>query len=163
MDKLNEDIYNKYFNIVYKYILKIAQNESIAEEISQETFYKAIKNIHKFKGNSNIVTWLCTISKNIYYTEYNRNKKNISFSELQDNVLKNTDSLDEIVIKNEEKEQLHKEIKKLDAITQKVILLRITEELSFKEIAALLNKRENWARVTYYRGKTKIERSDYYE
>ena len=163
MDKLNEDIYNKYFNIVYKYILKIAQNESIAEEISQETFYKAIKNIHEFKGNSNIVTWLCTISKNIYYTEYNRNKKNISFSELQDNVLKNTDSLDEIVIKNEEKEQLHKEIKKLDAITQKVILLRITEELSFKEIAALLNKSENWARVTYYRGKTKIERSDYYE
>lgn len=163
MDKLNEDIYNKYFNIVYKYILKIAQNESIAEEISQETFYKAIKNIHEFKGNSNIVTWLCTISKNIYYTEYNRNKKNISFSELQDKVLKNTDSLDEIVIKNEEKEQLHKEIKKLDAITQKVILLRITEELSFKEIAALLNKSENWARVTYYRGKTKIERSDYYE
>ena len=69
MDKLNEDIYNKYFNIVYKYILKIAQNESIAEEISQETFYKAIKNIHEFKGNSNIVTWLCTISKNIYYTK----------------------------------------------------------------------------------------------
>ena len=74
MDNLNEDIYNKYFNIVYKYVLKLVRNVDIAEEITQETFFKAIKNINRFKYNCSLPTWFCTIAKNIYYTEYQKNK-----------------------------------------------------------------------------------------
>ncbi len=159
MDNLNKDIYNKYFNIVFKYCLKLTEDTYAAEDITQETFYKAINNINKFKGNSSILTWLCAIAKNIYYTEYKKNKRVIFFDEIDYSNLKSEENLEETIISKDEKALMNYLISILDENTQKVILLRIKEELSFREIGLIMNKSENWARVTFYRGKRKMERS----
>lgn len=127
-----------------------------AEEFTQETFCKAIEKIDTFEGNSKISSWLCQIAKNLWFNELKKQKKN---QELKEDVEFVDDSfnLEEKIISDEDRLSLYKKIHNLDNITKEVIILRINGELSFKEIGLIFSKTENWARVTYYRGKEKIK------
>ena len=146
-----EQIYMDNYEVVYKYLFANTHDADIAEELAQETFYRAVKNINKFKGNSKISTWLCSIAKNLLLAEFKRKNK---FNTLSENDLVVSD---EAIFDNEEKILLFKEIQKLDNKTKDVMYLRLSGELTFKEIAEIMNKTENWVRVTYYRGKEKIK------
>ena len=154
-----EKIYKEYFETVNKYLFCLTHNSDISEELTQETFYKAVKNIHKFKGNCKISVWLCQIAKNLWYDELRKNKKVQNIGE-EINLIQSEKEIDDEIILNDDKIQLYKKMQKLDEKTREVIYLRITGELSFREIGDILNKTENWARVTFYRGKQKMKESD---
>lgn len=156
-----EQIYEQYFETVYKYLFCLTGNSDIAEELTQETFYRAVKKIHTFKGECKISVWLCQIAKNLWYDECRKHQKTIKMNE--ENFLEtqvSNDVTEEKVVQNEEKMALYKKLQKLDEKTREVIYLRITGELSFKEIGTILNQTENWARVTFYRGKQKLKEGD---
>ena len=155
-----EKIYEEYFETVYKYLFCLTRNTDISEELTQETFYKAVKNINSFKGDCKISVWLCQIAKNLWYNEYKKNKKikNINQNELEK--IYSNENIENDIILNEEKIILYKKLQKLEEETRNVILLRLTGDLSFKEIGIILNKTENWARVTFYRGKKKLKEVD---
>lgn len=152
-----EEIYEEYFETVNKYLYCLTHNREISEELTQETFYKAVKKIGTFRGNCKISVWLCEIAKNLWYNELKRNKKFDSLNE--ENILKMEapENVEETLIFNDDKINLYKKLQLLDDKTREVVYLRITGELSFKEIADILNKTENWARVTFYRGKQKLK------
>ena len=152
-----EEIYKEYFKTVKKYLFCLTHNNDIAEELTQETFYKAVKNIHTFKDDCKISVWLCKIAKNTWLDSI---KKNKNIKDMADNELFEIESLettDETVISNQGKLELYKKIQKLDEKTRDVIYLRITGDLNFKEIGDIFNKTENWARITFYRGKQKLK------
>ena len=153
-----EEIYQKYFETVKKYLFCLTHNNDMAEELTQETFYKAEQKIHTFKGECKISVWLCQIAKNLWYNELKKNKKIINEEECFLDLVEN--EIENAIISNENKIELYKRIQKLDEKTRDVMYLRITGELSFKEIADILNKTENWARVTFYRGKEKLKEVD---
>lgn len=155
-----EQIYEQYFETVYKYLFCLTRNSDIAEELIQETFYRAVKKIHTFKGDCKISVWLCQIAKNLWYDECRKNRKKLETSEDTFLEIKDSDNTEEKVIQNEEKMILYKKLQKLDEKTREVVYLRITGELSFKEIGMILNQTENWARVTFYRGKQKLKEGD---
>ena len=154
-----EQIYKQYFETVNKYLFCLTHNSDISEELTQETFYRAVKKINTFKGDCKMSVWLCQIAKNLWFDELKKKKKveNIGDEMLS---IQSEDKLEEKVILNESKVELYKKIQKLDKQTREVIYLRITGELSFKEIGDILNKTENWARVTFYRGKQKLKECD---
>ncbi len=154
-----EQIYETYFKTVYKYLFCLTHNNDISEELTQETFYHAVQKIHTFKGNCKISVWLCQIAKNLWYDELRKNKKVQSF---EGNLMEipAKEETEEIVIANQTKLEIYKKMQSLDEQTREVMYLRITGELSFKEIGDILEKTENWARVTFYRGKQKIKESD---
>ena len=155
-----EQVYREYFDIVNKYLFCLTRNADIAEELTQETFYRAVKKISTYKGNSKMSVWLCQIAKNLWFDYYRKNKR---FSKENEQELINEqliDTTEEQVISKDEKISLYRKMQKLDEITREVIYLRITGELSFKEIGMILNKTENWARVTFYRGKQKLKEVD---
>lgn len=154
-----EKIYKENFETVNKYLFCLTKNWDLAEELTEETFYRAVEKIGKFKGESKISTWLCQIAKNLYYDVLRKNKKivNTEYNLLE---LEVEESTEEKVILNDEKITLYKNLQKLDEKTREVIYLKITGELSFKEIGEILNKTENWARVTFYRGKQKLKEGD---
>lgn len=154
-----EQIYKKYFETVNKYLFCLTHNSDISEELTQETFYRAVKNINKFKGNSKMSVWLCQIAKNLWYDELKKNKKSKNIEE-EIFLIQSENEVERDVISNDSKLRLYKKLQKLDKNTREVIYLRITGELSFKEIGDILNKTENWARVTFYRGKQKLKESD---
>ena len=155
-----EQLYEEYFNSVYKYLLCLTHDANLSEELTQETFCKAIEKIHTFKGNCKVSVWLCQIAKNLLINEYNKSKKyhNVPDEELV--LLEDNIKVEDTVILNNEKINLYKKMQKLDNNSKEVVYLRITGELSFKEIGNILNKSENWARVTFYRARKKLEEVD---
>lgn len=146
-----EQIYEMYFEDVYRYILSISKNKNIAEDITSETFLKAIKNIDKFDGKKDIRAWLFTIAKNTYYTSVKR--ENIYTEEIE--TVEKFDFVDNIINK-EQAMNVHKHLHKLKEPYKEVFMLRIFGELSFKEISEIFNKSESFARVTFHRAKNQI-------
>lgn len=154
-----EKIYEEYFKTVNKYLFCLTHNSDISEELTQETFCKAVQKINTYKGECKISVWLCQIAKNLWYDQCRKNKKTVN---IEEELLKieNTNSIEEDIISKDEKMELYKKMQKLDEKIREVIYLRITGELSFKEIGTILNKTENWARVTFYRGKNQLKEVD---
>ncbi len=156
-----EKIYNAYAKLIKNYIFMKTSDLDIAEEIMQETFVVAINEINRFRGECDISTWLCSIAKKILYKKSKKNVLNncIDISELE---LSDGKSLEEEIIKNNNKLELYEILQNLDAMTREVMYLRLTGELTFKEIGQILHKSENWAKVTFYRGKQKLYKEEFY-
>ena len=155
-----EKIYEEYFETVNKYLFCLTHNNDISEELTQETFYKAVKKINTYKGECKMSVWLCQIAKNLWYDQCRKNNKNIDLEEMEALCFQDSNTVEDKIISNEEKISIYKKMQNLDDKTREVMYLRITGELSFKEIGVILNKTENWARVTFYRGKNKLKEVD---
>lgn len=154
MESEFEEIYLKYYQSVYRYLLSITKNTTIAEDITQETFYKALKNINKYNPDYKMLTWLCNIAKNTYYSMYSKNKVLVNIEEdIKDT---ETDIINNI-ISTETNEEILKIIHTLEEPYKEVFTLRVYGELSFKQISNIFMKTESWVRVTYYRSKLKIK------
>lgn len=149
-----ESIYNQYFREVYSFVLSLSRNDKVAEEITQETFFKALKNIDKFKGNSKLSVWLCQIAKNTYFTYLDKQKRFVT-DEIPEQASEKC--IGEMILNKEETFRLHKVLHHLEEPYKEVFTLRIFGELSFKEISELFEKTESWARVTFHRSKRKIQ------
>lgn len=152
-----EQIYNTYFNHVYLYIRKLSGNEHIAEEITSETFFKAMQSIDNFRGDCDIRVWLCQIAKNCYYTHLKKQKNisNIEGLEVEDIVDPNL-LIDEKIISYEQTVQIQKILHTIPEPYKEVFMWRVFAELSFKQIGQMFNKTDNWACVTYHRAKNQI-------
>ena len=150
-------IYEENAMAVYKYLLCLTNNSDISEELTQETFYQATKSIGSFRGDCKVSVWLCSIAKRLWYRELEKRKRRISVPiEEIDEQLISTQDIEEDYLLNVEKVELFRLLHSLDDKTREVMYLRLTGELSFAEIGEILGNTENWARVTFYRGKQKL-------
>lgn len=152
MEDFNE-IYHMHFKDVYRYILAISKDSTIAEEITQDTFFKALKSVNNFKGKCSIKGWLCQIAKNSYYTYLKKRRNLYNLDEIN---LFTDEHLDEEIIRQENLLEINREINNLDNPYKDVFYLRTYGNLSFAEIGEAYEKSESWARVTYHRAKLKI-------
>ncbi len=154
-----EEVYKKYANLIKKYIFLITRDMDLSEEIMQETFLVAINQINKFRGDCEVSVWLCSIAKKILYkkTKKTNSSNIISIDELE---IADNKRIEEEYIQNDTKLKIYEALQKLDANTREVMYLRLTGDLTFKEIGRILNKSENWARVTFFRGKQKLNKED---
>lgn len=149
-----EEIYTKYFTDVYLFVLAMSRNPDIAEEITQETFFKALKNLKNFKGDCSLKTWLCQIAKNTYLSHLKKAKQ------FQDDDLAQTpDTMDieNLYIKKDEALSIYKVLHCLDEPYKEVFVLRVLGELAFQEIGEIFGRKEGWARVTFHRARQKIQ------
>lgn len=156
-DKIKmEQIYIDNAKAVYKYLFCLTHNVDTAEELTQETFYQAVKTIGKFRGECKISVWLCQIAKRLWYKELQ--KQGISFAPIDDlhDELQSIDDIEAEYLVNCEKVELFRLLHNFDSAVKEVMYLRLTGELSFAEIGDIMGKTENWARVTFYRGKQKL-------
>ena len=153
-----EKIYNTYFNDVFRYIRKLSNNEHIAEEITADTFFKAMHSIDSFRGDCDIRVWLCQIAKNSYLTYLKKSGKvdNIDDIELL-NIADPSETVEEKLVKSEEAMQIQKILHDIPEPYKEVFMWRVFAELSFKQIGQIFNKSENWACVTYHRACNKIK------
>ena len=153
-----DSIYIKYGKMLYKYVFCLTGNEDITEEIVQETFLVAVKDINKFRNECKISTWLCQISKYIWYKKLKKEKlkKEIPLSILE-NTLYIEETIEENFLNKEKKIQLFKEIQEFDEDTKNVMYLRIFGNFEYSEIAEIMNKTSNWARIVFFRGKQKLK------
>ena len=146
-----QEIYNLYFTDVYKYVLSLCRDPQLAEEITQETFFKAMKNLKSFRGQCRLFVWLCQIAKNTYFSH--QKKISAGFDTESDA----SPSVEETLLQKETAFEIHRILHHLPEPYKEVFSLRVFGELSFKQIGMLFGKTENWARVTYYRARVKIK------
>ena len=150
-----EKIYGEYFQTVYKYLLCLTNgNTTLSEDITAETFVVAMEKINEFRGTCKMSVWLCQIAKFLFYKEVRKNKK-IKFEDIDS--IRDDESLEENLIKKEDRLKIFRDIQKLDENMRNVMYLRILGNLSFDEISQVIGKSANWARVTYFRGKEKLK------
>ena len=151
-----DEIYRLYVNDVFRYLLRITQNPDLAEELTQDTFFKAVNQIHKFRGESSIKAWLLVIAKNSFYS-HTRSARNKDLP--LDDIGTDPESDDDLSASFEKKEdtrRLHRALHDLTEPYKEVFNLRVFGELSFKQIATIYGKTESFARVTYHRAKMMI-------
>ena len=152
-----EQIYTAYFNDVYKYILRFSGNEHVAEDITSETFFKAMNAIDSFRGDCDVRVWLCQIAKNCYYS-YRKKTGQIEhvyedeLQELPDRAL----GVAEEYARRDEVERIQKLLHTVEEPYKEVFMWRVYAGLSFGQIAQIFGKTENWACVTYHRARKKI-------
>lgn len=156
-----EEIYRKYFKDVYFFIYSFSRDKHIAEDITSETFLKAIKSIEGFKGNCDIKVWLFQIAKNSYYSYIRKQKKLVGLDSIPER--EDDFDLEKSVLLSEEAMRIHEVIYNLSEPYKEVFSLRFFGELSFKQIGSMFDKTDNWACVTFHRAKNKIreEMRDY--
>ncbi len=149
-----EQLYHTYFNDVYLYIRRLSGNEHIAEEITSDTFFKAMKSIDTFRGDCDVRVWLCQIAKNSYYSYIKKTRKTVSVDEHELYELPDiAPSVAEEYVKQEEIKRIQKILHDMNDPYKEVFMWRVYAELSFKEIAQIFGKTDNWACVTYHRAR----------
>lgn len=141
------------YTLVYRYVLSICGNEQDAQDITQETFLKAMKNPEKFSGQCRESTWLCTIAKNLYIDRIRQSKRT---SELEENIPDRGASIEERIADEDTAMQIHRILHSMGEPYKEVFSLRVFGQLSFAKIAQLFSKTESWARVTYHRARKSI-------
>lgn len=149
-----ERIYTENTDFIYKYLLKLCGNSSVAEELTQETFFRAYMNFKNLRNKAKAPVWLCQIAKNTYFAWYNEQKKQSSFEENND--VKDDFSIESFFEKKELTEKAFECLHSLEEPYKEVFMLSVFGQLSLKEISRLFGKSESWARVTFYRAKQKL-------
>lgn len=152
-----ETVYNEYFHDVYRYMLSLCQNETMAEEVTQTTFCKAIESIDGFKGKCSLFVWLCQIAKNTYFTLYKKQKRYVSESELDTSMVVLPDFESEY-IDGEISKRLYQLLHQLSEPYKEVFMLRVFGELPYSQIGELFNKTDSWARLIFCRAKKELWR-----
>lgn len=146
-----DELYEENAKIVYHYLCSICHNKQLAEDLTQETFLQAYKSLDRFDGKCKVSTWLCQIAKHLFYQYLEKNKHEVPV-EMDEQTPANEDIQKKVMMRYELLDVL-KDMQKLPAQMREVMYLRITGDLSFKEIGEIMGRSENWARVNFYRGK----------
>lgn len=150
-----EEMYHNYFKDVYFFIFSLSKDKHIAEDLTSETFIKAIKSIESFKGNCDIKVWLFQIAKNSYYSYLRKHKNLVDIDSVPEK--KDDFDIEQSVVSSEESMKIHEILHHLSEPYKEVFSLRVYGELSFKQIGNLFGKTDNWACVTFHRARNKIK------
>lgn len=153
---LSEEILCAEYESVYRYVLALCRSDSDAQDITQETFLKAMKASDGFQGNSSLYTWLCAIAKNLWLNKCKKEQREFSSETAPNTLPDNGIPLEQYIIDQDLSMRVHLVLHELDEPYKEVFSLRVFGQLSFAQIAQLFSKTESWARVTYHRARKKI-------
>lgn len=149
-----EKVFSENNELVFRYLMKLTKNISLAQELTQETFFRAYMNYSGLRNKDKVSLWLCQIAKNAYFAKYNEEKKFADFEECK--ITDRYDDAEEELIKKETAGRILNCLHELEEPYKEVFMLCVFGEFSLKDISKVFGKSESWARVTFYRAKQKI-------
>lgn len=149
-----EKLFRDYQDFIYKYLLRLTKSYTLAEEFTQETFFRAYMNRASLRNKEKVAVWLCQIAKNIYFSWYNEHKKMQPLDEVVGT--EKVDAIEEAYVNKEHFERLIIYLHQLEEPYKEVFMLAVFGQVSLKEISQLFGKSESWARVSFYRAKQKL-------
>jgi len=151
-----EEIFKAYFSDVYLYVVTLSGNRDVADEVTAETFLKAMSAIDGFRGECDVRVWLCQIAKNTYLSNLRKNARVAHVGDVEP-LMPSQGGADDAVVRQEEALRIHTILHTLPEPYKEVFMLRAFGELSFAHIGRLFSRTENWACVTYHRARNKIK------
>ena len=153
-----EEVYRRYADTVYRFLLSQTRDAHLAEELTQETFCRAVASIERYDGSCKLSVWLCQIAKHLWYQELRRRGRTPAAVAFGPETEEQTavPSVEEEIIAREGHLELLRSIHQLPDPQREVVYLRAFGGLSFRQIGDVMGKTETWARVNFYRGKEKL-------
>ena len=151
-----EEIYNTYFRDVFRYVRSLSGSEAVAEEVTEETFLRAMVSLGSFRGDCDIRVWLFRIAKNCWLTEKKKQSRLVPEDSLPDRAA--ADDVEQALADKESALAIHRVLHGIEEPYKEVFSLRVFGELSFRQIGEIFGKSEHWACVTYHRAKEKIRK-----
>ena len=149
------DIYETYFADVELYLRAICRDEALAEELTEQVFFRALKALPTFRGDCDIRTWLCAMARNAFVSHQRKEKPSQSIEELQ--IPDSRKTVEEWIVDQEQAMAIHRILHDPPEPYKEVFSLRIFGQLSFGDIGSLFGRTANWACVTYHRARQKIQ------
>ena len=149
-----EKLFDENREFIFKYLMKMTQNISLSEELTQETFFRAYMNYASLRNKEKASVWLCQIAKNTYYAWYNEQKKKASIDDLD--FMSESKTLEDEFVQKELSQKALLCLHELDEPYKEVFMLSVFGGFSLKDISSIFGKSESWARVTFYRAKQKL-------
>ena len=149
-----EKVFRENQGFIYRYLMKLCANESLAEELTQETFFRAYMNLTGLRKEEKVGVWLCQIARNTYFAWYNEQKKFQSSDDVE--ISDNSPDLADIFVEQDLSQKAYLCLHQMDEPYKEVFMLNVFGGLSLKDISNLFGKSESWARVTFYRAKQKL-------
>ena len=155
-----ERIYRAYFGRVYHYLLSLCRDHHLAEELTADTFFKALRSLQDFRGDSDPGTWLCAIARNLYVSHLRKQQPTQSLEDLP--CAPDPGAPDPAILAEQQDGLmgLYARLHRLTEPYKEVFLLRVLGQLSFRQIGQLFGKTENWACVTYHRARKKLQEEE---
>lgn len=150
-----EQVYRDYFRDVELYLRALCKDESLAEELTEQVFFQAMKALPKFRGDCDVRSWLCTMGRNCYLSHLRRTKPESNLDDLE--LPDTAPALEEQIADKLQAMAIHRILHDLQEPYKEVFSLRVFGQLSFGAIGELFGKSQNWACVTYHRAKQKIK------
>lgn len=151
-----DEVYEQYGNVVFGYLMRLCKDKGTAEDLLQETFCQAVRCAKKYDGSCSVTTWLCSIAKNLWFQELRKKDKN-QWEVLDESLISGEPAPEEALVIQTQALDVLQQIHSLPEKEKEVVLLRALGSLSFREIGQVMEKSENWARVTFFRAKQKIK------
>lgn len=152
-----EQLYKAYFDDVYRYILRLSGDRHIAEDITSDTFFKAMKSIDGFRGDCDVRVWLCQIAKNSYLTYVRKSRRTEQMDEAElYGIPDPSPGVAEEYARRDEVARIQAILHRVGEPYKEVFMWRVYADLSFKQIGQIFGKTENWACVTYHRARNMI-------
>lgn len=152
-----ETIFTEYFARVYRFARRLTGSDHAAEELTQQTFFKALKKIDSFDERSDPATWLCSIAKHEFLSGKRRHRETPFAPDDEMFYSVSDPGIDSGYARREETLRLHLHLHQMQEPYREVFMLRVFGELSYNQIAGLFDKTTSWARVTYYRAKLELQ------
>ena len=149
-----EKLYEAYYMRVFSYAMTLTRDRHLAEEITQETFFRSFSKLKDFRGESDAFTWLCAIARNLFADEKRRQTR---AGDLPEDAVSRDRGVEQAAVEREDSFRVHMALHALEEPYREVFELRIFGELSFQQIGRIFNRTENWARVTFHRARAKLK------
>ena len=149
-----EKLFNENREFIFKYLMKMIRDVSLAEELTQETFFRAYMNYASLRNKEKASAWICQIAKNTYFAWYNEQKKKDSLENFE--LVSDDQNIEETFVQKELSQKALHCLHKLDEPYKEVFMLSVFGGFSLKDISSIFGKSESWARVTFYRAKQKL-------
>jgi RNA polymerase sigma-70 factor (ECF subfamily) len=157
-----DEVYSKFSGTVTSYLLRLCGNQQLAEELTQETFYQAVRCIGRFDGKSSISTWLCSIARHLYYDYLRKQKPTVPVTD----TIPSPEDFTDRIENRDQAMHAHRVLHALEEPFREVFTLRTFCDLSHSQIAELFGKSESWSRITYFRARQMLQkaiREDHHE
>ena len=153
-DQAWEKMYDAYYMRVYSFTMTLCGDQNLAEDVTQETFSRAMSKSASFRNESDEVTWLCAIARNLFLDEKRRQTRT---EQMPEEIPSKEKTPEQLTMDRDSSFRIHMALHALDEPYREAFELRIFGELSFREIGTIFGKTENWARVTYHRARLKLQ------
>lgn len=145
-----EQIYRAYFTQVYRYVLRLCGDEQMAQDVTADTFFRALTKLDSYREASSVSTWLCAIAKRTWLSKARRERRMVPTDPLPDA------SVPDGMQARVEAAEAREAIDRLPPAMRDVFLMRVDGGMAFRDIGSLLGHTENWACVNYHRARERL-------